>query len=93
MLKKPPIVLIPYDRRECLTVEQASAIAGRTTETVRRWCDRFAIGRRICGRWAVSHPALLMLLENNRQALAAYHLGHRQNPVVAAYFARAGVAV
>ncbi len=84
-------VLVPFDLRECLTIEQASKLAGRSTETLRKWCERYVIGRRIGGRWAVSFPALLMHLENDRRALALYHSGQRQSPLVSAYFERAAL--
>ena len=85
------LVLVPYDRRESLTLQQAGEIAGRNPETIRRWCSLKDVGRRIGGRWAVSHPALLMFLDNDRRALAAYHAGHRSGGLVEAYFTRAGM--
>lgn len=84
-----PRVLIPFDRREALSLREAAAVAGRSVETVRRWCALNDIGRRIGGRWAVSHPALLMLLDGDREALKAYLAGERDAPAVRAYFDRA----
>ncbi len=83
--------LIPYDKREALTLQQAAGIAGRSAETIRRWCEAEEIGRRVGGRWAVSHPALLMWLDGDEAALRAYRAGERMDEVVASYFARAGL--
>ncbi len=89
--ERVPLILVPYDRRESLTLKQAAQIAGRDPETIRRWCSLNDIGRHVGGRWAVSHPALLMLLDNDRQALRAYHAGHRSGGLVEPYFERAGM--
>ena len=86
-----PLVLVPFDRRESLTLQQAAEIAGRDPETIRRWCSLKDVGRKIGGRWAVSRPALLMFLDNDRHALRAYHAGHRSGGLVEAYFERAGM--
>lgn len=85
-----PQVLRPYDRREALSLKEAAEISGKSVETIRRWCALHDIGRRIGGQWAVSHPALLMWLDEDRAALAAYLTGERDGPVLKAYFDRAG---
>ena len=84
-----PRVLIPYDKREALTLQQAAGIAGRTSETIRRWCENESLGRRVGGRWAVSHPALLMWLDGDSTSLRMYLSGDRQSNNVRAYFRRA----
>ena len=66
-------------------------MAGRSVRTLREWCARLDIGRRIGGRWAVSKVALAMLLDGDKTALAAYLAGDRQSDVVTAYFERCGV--
>lgn len=86
-----PQALIPYDRREGLSLQQAAGIAGRSGETLRRWCEQEDIGRRIGGRWVVSHPALLMFLDGDERALRRYLSGDRADASVLAYFTRAGV--
>jgi hypothetical protein len=86
-----PQVLIPFDRREALSLRQAAEISGKSVETIRRWCALHDIGRRIGGQWAVSHPALLMMLDGDRAALKAYWAGKRKNPLVRSYFERAGL--
>jgi hypothetical protein len=61
-----PRVLIPFDRREAMIVQAAGKVAGRTPETIRSWCERHSIGRKVGGSWAVSRPALAMLLDDDR---------------------------
>ena len=85
-----PRVLIPYNRREALSLRQAAEISGKSVETIRRWCALHDIGRRIGGQWAMSHPALLMMLDGDRAALRSYLAGERLNPLVHPYFERAG---
>jgi hypothetical protein len=74
-----PSVLVPFADEESLTIGQAAAIVGersatrRTERTIRNWCIKHGIGRRLAGgRWIVSKPALLMLLEGDYEALIAY---------------------
>ena len=85
-------VLVPYDKREALSVRAAADKAGRSTSTIRAWCERYSIARRIAGgNWEVSRVALQMLLDGKMEALAAYHAGDRKSPAVAAYFERFGL--
>jgi len=86
-----PQVLRPFHRSEVLPVAEAARIAGRSKRTIREWCLLHDIGRRILGRWAVSKVALAMLLDGNKEALAAYLAGDRSFPAVAEYFFRCGV--
>ena len=86
-----PQVLRPFHRSEVLSVAEAARIAGRAVRTIREWCARRDIGRRIGGRWAVSKVALAMLLDGDKTALAAYLSGDRSSPMVTAYFERCGV--
>lgn len=88
----PDHCLIPYDRREGIPVSAAAKFAGRSERTVRDWCEAHGIGRRIAGGpWTVSRPALLMLLDGDETALAAYLSGDRSSPTVTRYFDRAGL--
>ncbi len=91
-LEGAPRVLVPFDRREALSLRQAAEISGKSVETVRRWCSLHDIGRPIGGQWAVSHPALLMMLDGDRRALSAYLAGERHAHLVRLYFDRAGCA-
>jgi hypothetical protein len=85
--------LIPFAVEECLTIGQAATIAGKSERTLRNWCVEHDIGRRIAGgAWAVSSIALAMLLDDNSDALAAYHHGARgQCELVATYYNRLGL--
>ena len=51
---KEPQILRPFDRAEVLSIAEAAAIAGRKVRTLRDWCLRHDIGRRIEGQWALS---------------------------------------
>ena len=87
-----PQVLVPFDKREAMTLRATAELAGKSEGTVRTWCLQYDIGRRIAGgSWAVSRVALAMLLEGNAEALAAYHAGDRQGPLVAPYYERLGL--
>ncbi|MGI4746100.1 MAG: hypothetical protein ACRYFY_08665, partial [Janthinobacterium lividum] len=82
-----PYVLMPYDRREAMTLKQAAELAGRHVETLRLWCKAEHVGRLIRGQWMVSRAALAMLLDGNRPALTAYLAGARTG-IVKSYFDR-----
>jgi hypothetical protein len=88
-----PQTLIPFHKREALTLRRAAEIAGKSESTVRAWCDRHHISRRIAGgARSVSQVALTMLLEGDHDALAAYHDGARaQHELVARYYRRLGL--
>lgn len=82
-----PKVLVPYDRREAISLAQAAKVCGKSQSTVRGWCSRYWIGRRVVGgKWEVSRAALQMLLDGNNAALEAYLSGDRKGPLVARYF-------
>jgi hypothetical protein len=83
-----PQVLRPFNRREMCTVVEAARIAGRSVRTIREWCARLDIGRRIGGQWAVSRVALAMYLDGNLEALRAYLRGDRSSPFIIEYFTR-----
>jgi hypothetical protein len=87
-----PKVLVPYDRREAIDLRTAASMAGRSETTVRTWCGVHDIGRRVAnGPWQVSRVALAMFLDGDGDALRAYLAGARDGPLVAPYFARAGL--
>jgi hypothetical protein len=85
--------LIPFAGEECITIGEAATIAGKSERSLRNWCVEHGIGRRITGSaWSVSRVALAMLLEDNHDALAAYHQGARaQYEPVAGYYRRFGL--
>ncbi len=86
-----PQVLRPFYRSEAVSIAEAARIAGRSVRTLRHWCMRLDIGRRIGGQWAVSKVALTMWLDGNAEALAAYLTGDRISPLVTEYFERCDV--
>ncbi len=87
-----PRVLTDYDPREAITLGAAAVIANRSKETMRSWASMRDIGRKIGGRWMISHPCLLMFLESDTKALQAYWQGDRSSALVKSYFDRAGLS-
>ena len=90
-MRVPP--LIPFDSREAVSLRQAAKIAGKSESTMRTWCHRYHIGRRIGGAWSVSRVGLQMLLEDDLDALALYHRGlrARSEPVPAWHYRGLGL--
>jgi hypothetical protein len=86
-------VLVPFHVREAMDVEGAAVMAGRCDRTIRIWCAKHGIGRRIAGgNWMVSRVALAMLLDDDQRALGAYLDGARGSfEPVAAYYRRLGL--
>jgi hypothetical protein len=84
-------ILIPFDVREGITLQQAAGIAGKTEGTIKNWCHDPGVGRKVGKTYLVSRPALTMYLEGDNKALKAYHAGDRSSPLVAVYFERAGL--
>ncbi|WP_156964634.1 hypothetical protein [Methylocapsa aurea] len=67
-------------------------MCGVSESTVRTWCEKHNIGRRVAGGpWQVSKPAILMLLDGDAEALRQYQAGERAGRV-AEYFRRAEAA-
>jgi Helix-turn-helix domain len=83
--------LIPFDRREAITVSEAAEISGRSVVTVRNWIIDCELGRHIGGHWAVSRVALTMFLDGDLDALAIYLSGDRDDCRVVRYFDRLGI--
>jgi hypothetical protein len=87
-------VFISFDRAEFVGTAEAAERAGVAIRTVREWCAApQAIGRKIAGRWYVSQVALDMLLNGDKQALAAYRAGDRSSDQVRSYFLRRGIGL
>jgi hypothetical protein len=81
-------VLIPFDRREAISLKEAAKLANKSERTLRNWCVGDGIGRRIKdGNWQISRVALAMVLEDRDDALAAYLSGVRGSyePVAEVY--------
>jgi hypothetical protein len=87
-----PRVLTNFDAKEAISLKQAAGIANRSVETLREWASMRDLGRKVGGRWMVSHPCLLMFLESDTKALKAYWGGDRSSPLVSSYFTRAGLS-
>lgn len=85
----PPCVPLPLSER--ISVRDASAFAGVSGQTIRNWCDDLGIGKRPSGvgwiswQYAVSLPALRMVLEKDWEALEAFRLGDRSPEIVGRY--------
>jgi hypothetical protein len=87
--------LIPFTAEEAISIGEAAAIAGKSERTIRNWCVQDGIGRRIGdGAWAVSKVALMMWLEGDHKALAAYRDDGARGSwePVAKYYRRRGLA-
>jgi hypothetical protein len=83
------LTLIPFDRREGMTLAEAADVAGKSVGTIRNWCAQHDLGRRVGGgTWVVSKVALAMFLDGDTRALRAYHAGDRSSELVASYFQR-----
>jgi len=90
---KQPRTLIPFNHAEAITAAEGARLAGRDPRTIKAWAEVYAIGRKIAGRWLLSHPALLMFLDADKDALTRYLSGDRESERVQTYFRRAGVRV
>ena len=85
-------VLKPYDPREGISLAQAAERAVKSQSTVRGWCVRHGLGRKVGGGvWVVSKVALAMFLDDEPEALSAYLAGDRSSNPVKMYFERVGV--
>lgn len=78
-------ILTPFNPREAISTAQAAERAGKSVGTIRYWCDKHGIGRKIGGEMHVSRAALEMLLEGDDVALRHYHAGERQTEPVRRY--------
>lgn len=86
--------LVPFDRREGFSLKEAAELAGKSETTIRTWCQRDGIGRRVAGgAWVVSRVALRMLLDGDDDALNSYLNGDRATELVARYYRRLGLQV
>ena len=87
-----PHVLRPFDRREAMSIARAAEMIGYSPATMRRLVARYDLGRRIGGgNWKVSRVALRTFVENDPEALAAYHDGRRDDPVEQRYLEAVGI--
>ena len=84
-------ILVPFEKRECLSLKQAANIAGKSELTMRTWCENYGLGRQIGRTWSVSRVALAIYLDGDLKALRAYHAGDRTDARVVYYFEREGL--
>jgi hypothetical protein len=67
------LILVPFDKRECINLKEAADVAGKSESTMRGWCEEHGLDRRIGGgTWSVSKVALAMFLDGDVKALRAY---------------------
>jgi len=92
-MSQQPAILTPYDPAEAIGTAEAARRAGKGQRTIREWCALHRIGRRIGGRWAVSQPALDMLLEGDAESLEAYLAGDRASERVQSYYLRRSIPI
>jgi hypothetical protein len=84
-------ILIPYDRREAMSLREAAKFAGRSESTMRNWCEDHGIGRRVGGVWGVSRIALAIFLDGDDYGLKLYHDGENDSDYLAHYYERFGL--
>jgi hypothetical protein len=84
-------VLKPWIPSEGISSAQAAGIARTCVATMRGWASLHGIGARVGGKILISHPALLMLLERDRETLEKYRAGDRTDARVVGYFSRCGI--
>ncbi|WP_244524955.1 MULTISPECIES: hypothetical protein [Bradyrhizobium] len=83
--------MVPFDKRECISLKEAAGVAGKSESTMRAWVEEHGLGRRIGGgTWSVSRVALAMFLDGDDRALRAYHAGDRSSEIVMGYYERSG---
>jgi hypothetical protein len=86
------LVLVPFDPREGISLAVAAKRAGKSEKTIRDWCLKHGLGRRVGGgTWVVSQVALAMFLEGDNLALMSYLVGDRESSAVRSYFERFGL--
>jgi hypothetical protein len=94
MAEKKWFTLVPFNAAEGLSIKDAAITAGKSERTVRLWCERHGIGRRVAGgTWVISKVALQMLLDGDTDSLISYrdHGVRASYEPVAGYFHRFGL--
>jgi hypothetical protein len=81
---------VPLDAGDTISLKEAAYHAGVSDDTVRRWSNRYGIGRQLSPGtpWRVSLPALQMLLACDEPALEAFRAGDRSGALVRPYITR-----
>jgi hypothetical protein len=81
-------ILVPFDRREAMSLREAAKFAGRSESTMRNWCEVHGIGRRVGGVWCVSRIALAIFLDGDDFGLKLYHDGETSSDYLTHYYER-----
>jgi hypothetical protein len=84
--------LVPFRRDLSLSLAAAAEHSGLSASTMRSWCLRYHIGRKVGHDWAVDAVALTLLLDDRHAALEAYLHGDRTNPEILEAFTRNGIS-
>ena len=90
---KPTGPLSPFRRDLVMSLADASEYSGRAINTMRDWCKRYHLGRKIGGEWLIDAAAFHLFIEGQLDALAHYLNGDRATPEIVEAFARLGIAL
>lgn len=84
----PKAGIVPLYDGETASLKEAAAVANISTDTARRWCVKYGIGRQPSrgAAWRVSLPALRMVMHGDNAALTALKEGKTSQSNVIAYF-------
>lgn len=83
--------LNPFRLDLVMPLAEASERSGRSVSTVRTWCARHHVGRKVGGEWAIDRVAFDLFLDGRNDALRRYLAGDRTDPEVIETFERLGV--
>ncbi len=82
--------LNPFRADLSLSLPAARERTGSSYNTVRSWCTRHHIGRKIGNSWHIDAVALELFLAGDLDPLARYLNGDRTGPEIIEAFARVG---
>lgn len=91
---KPAVRPLLFGIEEAIPLKAAANIAGKTDETIRRWCVKYGIGRQ-AGPNApieVSIIGLMMVIHGEFDTLELLRAGDRQHPAVKRFLNFVGLA-
>ncbi len=86
-----PAILLPFDPREAMTVQEFCAASGLSDPWARVTINEQLLARKIGGRWRVSKVLAAMYLDGEKEAMRLYWSGDRKSEAVARYFWRFGI--
>ena len=81
--------------QDIIFLSRAAEKTRKNERTIRRWCQRYGIGRQSGPNapWEISAPALEMVVYNDMDALELLRGGERCAPQVRRYFDHLGISV